>query len=63
MPELLTPKEIAEILKVSYESALAFVKYSGIDFLKIGNQYRVSKEKLNAFLRQQGSVYVDISGV
>ena len=63
MPELLTPKEVAKILKISYESALAFIKYSGVDFLKIGNQYRVSKDKLEAFVRQKGSYYIDLNGI
>ena len=62
MPELLTPKEVAAILKVSYESALAFIKYSDIDYIKIGNQYRVSKDKLEAFVRQKGSYYIDLNG-
>jgi len=62
MPEMLTPKEVATILKIGYESALAFIKYSGVDFLKIGNQYRVSKDKLEAFVRQKGSYYIDLSG-
>ena len=62
MPELLTPKEVAKILKISYESALAFIKYSGVGYLKIGNQYRVSKDKLESFVRQKGSYCIDISG-
>ena len=62
MPEMLTAKEVAKILKISYESALAFIKYSGVDFLKIGNQYRVSKDKFEAFVRQKGSYYIDLSG-
>ena len=63
MPELLTPREVADILKISYESALAFIKHSGIDFLKIGSQYRVAKDKLEAFVCKKGTIYVDISGV
>ena len=62
MPELLTPKEVAKLLNIGYESALAFIKYSGVDFLKIGNQYRVSKDKLEAFIRQKGSYYIDLNG-
>lgn len=62
MPELLTPKEVAKILKISYEAALAFIKYSGIDHIQIGRQYRVSKDKLAAFLQQKGCVYVDLTG-
>ena len=62
MPEMLTPKEVAEILKISYESALAFVKYSGIDYHKIGNQYRVSADKLQAFLNKKGPTYTNLNG-
>ena len=62
MPEMLTPKEVAEILKVGYEAALAFIKYSGIDYHKIGNQYRVSAEKLRAFLNRKGATYTDLNG-
>lgn len=62
MPEMLTPKEVAEILKISYEAALAFIKYSGIDYHKIGNQYRVSADKLRAFLSKKGPTYTDLNG-
>lgn len=62
MTKVLTPKEVAEILKISYDSALAFIKYSGIDYSQIGNQYRVLEDKLDAFLRQKGKVIVDLSG-
>ena len=61
LPEMLTPKEVAEILKISYEAALAFVKYSGIDYVKVGRQYRVSEEKLKAFLMRKGRTMVDIT--
>lgn len=62
MPEVLTPKEVAEILKISYEAALSFIKYSGIDFHKIGNQYRVSADKLRVFLNKKGPSYTDLTG-
>lgn len=62
VPEMLTPKDVAEILKISYDSALAFIKYSGIDYHRIGNQYRVSAEKLHAFLNKKGSTHTDLTG-
>ena len=62
MPEMLTPREVAVILKISYENALAFIKYSGIDYHKIGNQYRVSAEKLRAFLSKKGPTHTDLTG-
>lgn len=62
MIEMLTPKDVAAILKVNYETALAFIKYSGIDYHRIGNQYRVSEEKLRAFLNKKGSTHTDLTG-
>ena len=59
---MLTPREVAEILKISYEAALAFIKYSGIDYHKIGNQYRVSAEKLRAFLNKKGPIHTNLAG-
>lgn len=58
MNNLLTPCDVAEILGVSYATALAFIKYSGIDCIKIGRQYRVSEEKLIAFLAKKGTTVV-----
>ena len=60
LPNMLTPKEVADILKISYESALAFIKYSGVDYIKVGRQYRVSSDKLHAFVMKKGSTIVDI---
>ncbi len=58
LPKLLTPHEIAKILDVSYASALSFIKYSGIDYIKVGHQYRVSEEKLTAFISKKGQTIV-----
>ncbi|MBQ3178946.1 MAG: helix-turn-helix domain-containing protein [Clostridia bacterium] len=60
MIQLLTPQEVAEILQVSYETALQFIKYSGIDFLKLGRQYRVEKQKLFTFLSVRGQHIVNL---
>ena len=52
MPELLTVYEVAEILKVSYETALVYVKQNNLS-IKVGRQYRVSKDLLSKHLCQQ----------
>lgn len=57
---MLTPKEVAEILCVNYETALAFIKRSGIDYLRVGHQYRVSEEKFKAFLARKGRIIVEL---
>lgn len=61
MNNLLTPNDVAEILGVSYETALSFIKYSGIDYVRIGRQYRVSECKLKAFTEKKGKTSVNIS--
>ena len=48
--EYLTPKEVAELLKISYDNALEFIKGSGIPYIKVGRQYRISARKLDEFL-------------
>ena len=60
VPKMLTAHDIAQILGISYEAALAFVKFSSIDYVKVGRSYRVSEEKLAAFLRQKGQIIVDL---
>ena len=60
MINMLTPKEVAEVLKTSYETALAFIKCSGVDYIKIGRQYRVPEEKLKGFLAKKGCLIVDL---
>ena len=52
----LTPYDIAKLLQISYEKALAFIKYSGIKFVKIGRQYRVSEASLSAFLAKNSDI-------
>lgn len=48
--EYLTPKDISELLCVSYDKALEFIKTSGVPYVLIGRQYRVSKRRLEEFL-------------
>ena len=61
LPEYLTPQGVADLLKISYETALGFIKYSGIDYVMIGRQYRVSLDKLKDFLDRDGGVVVDLN--
>lgn len=56
----LTPHEVASTLRLSYENALAFIKYSGVKYAKIGRQYRVEEKELYSFLTRKGNVIVDL---
>lgn len=52
MPELLTVHEVAIILKVSYETALMYIKQHNLA-IKVGRQYRVPKDLLVKRLSKQ----------
>lgn len=60
-PEMLTAEDIAEILKISYHSALDFIKYSGASYIKVGNSYRVPADKLQKFLDFKGAKIVTLN--
>ena len=46
---MLTPYNIAELMQVSYDTALDFIKNSGIVYVQVGRQYRVSESVFKAF--------------
>lgn len=60
IPRMLSPREVAKILGISYEAALAFIKYSTIDYIKVGRSYRVAEDKLTEFLLQEGQILVEL---
>lgn len=60
MPEFLTPSDIADVLQISYDSALAWIKQSGVDYLKVGRQYRVMANKFLAFVQRKGHIIVGL---
>lgn len=53
LPELLTPEEIAKILKVSYHAALDIIKQN-FHYVKIGKQYRVPRTEIEKVLNAKG---------
>lgn len=61
MTEFYTPQEVATILRMSYEKALAFIKYSGVVYVQIGRQYLVRKDVLDKFLSSTHPIIIDIS--
>ena len=54
-PDLLTPREVADILKISYENVLGLIKYGGLRAVKLGHQYRVSAKDLVDFINKGGT--------
>ena len=51
IPDVMTPSEAAEILKVSEEDVKAAIADGSLKAKKLGNAYRISKESLEAFLK------------
>lgn len=45
-----SPQDVADTFGISYDKALEFIKFSGVEFVQIGRQYRVSENKLNEYL-------------
>ena len=60
MTELFTIYEVAEILRVSYETALMYVKQHNLT-IKIGRQYRVPKDRLAAHLTKQPTTPIKLN--
>ena len=54
-PELLTPHEVAEILKISYEKTLHLIKSKDLKAIKIDRQYRIKESDLVAFINGGGT--------
>jgi excisionase family DNA binding protein len=50
MPDVMTPEQAAEILKVSKEDVMAAIEAGDLNARKIGNAYRISKANLEKFL-------------
>ncbi len=51
IPEVMTPAEAAQILRVSEEDVLAAIQAGELKARKLGNAYRISKQALEEFLK------------
>ncbi len=51
IPDVMTPSEAAEILRVSEEDVLEAIKAGDLKAKKIGKAYRISREALEAYLK------------
>ena len=50
MDTYLTTKEVAALLKISYDKALQLMSCEELGAIRIGRSYRVTERRLNAFL-------------
>ncbi len=51
IPDIMTPAEAANIMRVSEEDVLASIQSGDLKARKIGNAYRISKDALEQFLK------------
>ncbi|MBU3144610.1 hypothetical protein [Clostridium sp. CF012] len=51
-PEIMTAKNIAEYMDISYAKALHMLKYSDVPCLKIGHIFKVSRNVFEAWLNE-----------
>ena len=51
VPDVMSPSEAAQVLKVSEEDIVAAIQAGDLKARKIGSAYRISKEALDAFLK------------
>jgi hypothetical protein len=58
--QFLTAHDIAKLLSISYVNALNFIKYSNINYIKIGNQYRVATDVFQKFTHSKGNIIVNL---
>jgi len=52
MPSVMTPADVAGILKVSQEDVMAAITAGDLKAKKLGNAYRISKASLEKFLNE-----------
>lgn len=52
---LLTPEEVAEILRLHHLTILKFIKNQKLKAIKLGRVYRIREEDLEQFLNQQAT--------
>lgn len=49
--EFLTVKQVAEILKVHWQTVLNYIKNGKLKALRLGKGYRIAKESLDLFIK------------
>lgn len=50
MEKLYTPEEVAEIIKMKYQTVLGYLRNKKIPSIKVGSEYRIKESDLRVFL-------------
>ena len=60
-PEVLTAKMIAQILGIGYTKALHTIQYGQMQYVKIGNTYRVPKQSFIQWLFEKEKREIEVA--
>lgn len=50
-----TVEQVAELLQVHWQTVLNYIKGGKLEAMKLGRGYRISKESLDRFIKQNSS--------
>lgn len=53
MDKYLTVTEVAELLKVHWQSVLTYIKKGELEAVKIGRGYRISEQAIEEFIKKR----------
>ena len=53
-------KDISEMMGICYAKALAFIKYSGVEYVRINNVYLVEKSNFYSFIKSNKHSVVEV---
>lgn len=60
LPDVLDARDVAGFLGISYIKALKLLRYSGMNSIKLGRVYRVSKQNFSDWLNCDKPTIIDI---
>ena len=55
-----TAYDIAKIMGICYAKALAFIKYSGIEYVRINRTYLVSIDNFRSFIKEHKKIEIEL---
>lgn len=53
-------RDISDIMGICYAKALAFIKYSGVEYVRINNVYLVEMTNFHSFIKENKHINVEV---
>ena len=60
LPKALSARDVAGLLGIGYQKALNLIKYGDMDYIRLGNCYKVSHSSFNEWLAREGKREYDL---